>query len=239
MSSPKIIVITGVARRLGLAFAEHFLEQGWFVIGTYRTDRPSLTALREKGAELHQCDFQNPSSVDALITTLKSDYPKIHAMIHNASDWVSEGGETSNEHVFDRMMTVHAKIPYQMNLAFQEMLSPDESGELSDIIHITDFVAQSGSKKHLAYAASKAALENLTLSFAAAFAPEIKVNSIAPALLKFNDHDDDAYKAKALKKAALPWEGGFEAAIEAAEYLLGSRYVTGRIIHLDGGRHLK
>ena len=238
MSSSKTIVITGVARRLGLAYAEHFLSKGWHVIGTYRSDRPALKSLRNEGAELHQCDFQNSGSVDAFIDRVKADYPKLRAIIHNASDWLSEGGNTSNEQVFDRMMMVHTKVPYLINLALKDALSANGE-ELGDIIHVTDYVAQSGSKKHLAYAASKAALESLTLSFSAAYAPVVKVNSIAPALLMFNEHDDDAYKAKALKKAALPWEGSFDAAIEAAEYLINSRYVTGRIMHLDGGRHLK
>ena len=50
----------------------------------------------------------------------------------------------------------------------------------SDIIHFTDYVVERGSDKHIAYAASKAALDNMTRSFARKLAPEVKVNSIAP-----------------------------------------------------------
>lgn len=95
-----------------------------------------------------------------------------------------------------------------------------------------------GSKKHIAYAASKAAQDNLTRSFAALLAPDVKVNSIAPALVIFNDLDDEAYREKALAKSLLRREGGLEEMLHQVDYLLDSRYVTGRVIHMDGGRHL-
>ena len=72
----------------------------------------------------------------------------------------------------------------------------------SDIIHISDYVAEKGSKKHIAYAASKAALNNLTLSFSAMLAPKVKVNTLSPAMIKFNEHDDEAYKTKALTESS-------------------------------------
>src|SRR5690606_39782772 len=59
----------------------------------------------------------------------------------------------------------------------------------ADIVHLSDDVVRKGSAKHTAYCASKAGLDSLTLSFAARLAPRIKVNSIAPALLMFNEQD--------------------------------------------------
>ena len=238
MTNNKSIFITGISRRLGLALAHHFLNTGWEVIGTYRSERKELDSLWDKGATLYQCDFQDMDEVQHLISTVRTKHLQLRALVHNASDWMAEGKGYPNAEVFDRMMNVHAKAPYLMNMGLKDTLVGSE-GELADIIHITDYVAARGSKKHFAYAASKAALENLTLSFAAAYAPEVKVNAVAPALLKFNEDDDEAYKKKAVQKAVLPWEGSFEAAIEAVEYLLASRYITGRTIHLDGGRHLK
>ncbi len=136
---------------------------------------------------------------------------------------------------------MHVSVPYQLNLALASQLQAGAEEEIgaSDIIHITDYVAEKGSAKHIAYAASKAALHNLTLSFAAKFAPEVKVNSIAPAMILFNQGDDEAYQQKTLAKALLPKEAGNEEIIDLVEYLLNSRYVTGRSHHVDGGRHLR
>jgi dihydromonapterin reductase/dihydrofolate reductase len=237
MSAEKpVILITGVAKRLGLALAHHFLDRDWCVVCTYRSERDSLNALREKGIELIQCDFEQHAAVSECIASIKGRHAAVRAIIHNASDWASEDGTAKDSELFDRMMMVHAKAPYLINFGLKECL--EKSGD-ADIIHVTDYVTQRGSKKHPAYAASKAALENLTLSFASAFAPNIKVNNVSPALLKFNEGDGEEYKAKALKKATLPWEGGFEEAVNAVDYLLDSNYITGRTIHLDGGRHLK
>jgi len=133
------------------------------------------------------------------------------------------------------MMAVHVDAPYRINLALADLL---KAGAPSDIVHLGDYVSGRGSKKHIAYAASKAAQDNLTLSFAALLAPEVKVNSIAPALVLFNEDDDAAYREKTLKKSLMQREGGLDEMQHQVDYLLDSQYVTGRIIHMDGGRHL-
>ena len=239
MNAP--VLITGVGKRVGLALAEHFLAQDVPVIGTFRTERDELDRLRERGAQLIACDFYHQAEVDAIIATLSNDVASLRAIIHNASDWLPESSGLPPAQLMDRMMRVHVSIPYQMNLALAPALRQfsERSATLADIIHISDYVADKGSKKHIAYAASKAALNNMTLSFAAQLAPHIKVNAIAPALLKFNEGDDASYQKKAVAKALLPWEGGFDELVRSVDYLMASRYITGRIQSLDGGRHLK
>ena len=238
-TGPAPIMITGIGKRLGLALAEYFLEQNIPVIGTYRTEYPVLTELRTKGAKLYACDFYQQDSVDVFIRTIQENYSGLRALIHNASDWLPESSGLSKPDIMQKMFQVHVNVPYQLNFAFQPLLIAAATEGMTDIIHFTDYVVDKGSKKHIAYAASKAALANMSLSFAASFAPEIKVNSIAPALILFNDGDTPAYKAKALKKALIPHEGGLQEVIDAVQYLLSSQYVTGRSLHLDGGRHLK
>ena len=231
------ILVTGAGQRAGLHLARNFLQRGWPLVGTYRRERPGVSELREFGADLYPCDFYREGDLASLIEAVKDKYRGLRAIIHNASDWLSEDGGLSAGEVMSRMMQVHVQAPYQLNLALAPLLQAAE-GEPADIIHIGDFVSGRGSKKHIAYAASKAAQDNLTLSFAAKLAPRIKVNSIAPALLLFNEGDDTAYREKALAKSLLRREGGLEELQGTVDYLLESRYVTGRILHLDGGRHI-
>lgn len=231
------ILITGVGQRAGLHLARQFLRRGYSVIGTFRRDRPELVELQESGASLYRCDFYRAGDLESLIEAIKDTFSGLRAIIHNASDWLSEDGDLAPGEVMSRMMKVHAQAPYQLNLALSPLLQAAE-GEPADIIHIGDFVSGRGSRKHIAYAASKAAQDNLTLSFAARLAPGIKVNSIAPALLLFNEGDDAAYREKALSKSVLRREGGLEELQRTIDYLLESQYVTGRILHLDGGRHI-
>ncbi|MEM9688139.1 MAG: dihydromonapterin reductase [Pseudomonadota bacterium] len=229
------ILITGVGQRVGLHLARTFIARGQAVIGTYRSRRESIDELAELGAELYACDFYDTTHVQALIDGVASKHDRLRAIIHNASDWLPDNADHSPDEILRRMMAVHVSAPYQINLGLAGLL---KAGTPSDIVHIGDYVSGRGSKKHIAYAASKAAQDNLTLSFAALLAPEVKVNSIAPALVLFNDHDDDAYREKTLKKSLMQREGGLDEMQHQVDFLLDSNYVTGRIIPMDGGRHL-
>jgi dihydromonapterin reductase/dihydrofolate reductase len=229
------VLITGVGKRLGLHLARTLLERGRPVIGTFRSERPALEDLRSRGAELHRCDFYDDAQVDQLIASIAARHDALRAIVHNASDWLTESAGLPPAETMRRMMDVHVGAPYRINLGLETLL---KAGEPADIIHVGDYVGGRGSSKHIAYAASKAAQDNLTLSFARLLAPGVKVNSIAPALMLFNDGDGDAYREKALRKSLMRREGGLDEFQHAVDYLMDSRYVTGRIMHLDGGRHL-
>ncbi len=242
----QIILITGVGKRLGLALAKHFLARGVKVIGTYRTHYTVLDTLASQGADLYQVDFYRQSQVDEFIVKVNNKFSYLTAIIHNASDWLADNKYKvsslhSDAEIMAKMMTIHASVPYQVNLALQDLLKNKFTldNKAADIIHISDYVAEKGSKKHIAYAASKTAINSLTLSFSALLAPQVKVNSISPALIKFNEHDDDAYKVKAFSKALLPREAGYDEVINTIDFILTSDFITGRNIQLDGGRHLK
>src|SRR5690606_36703571 len=109
---------------------------------------------------------------------------------------------------------------------------------VGDIIHISDHVAKRGSARHIAYSASKAGLEGLSRSFAARLAPRIKVNTIAPALIMFNEGDTPEYREKALAKSALGIEPGPEDDFQSILYLMYNPYLTGTCLVLNGGRNL-
>jgi dihydromonapterin reductase/dihydrofolate reductase len=231
------VLITGVGRRIGLHIAHNFLARGIPVIGTYRTERESLLALEQSGADLQQCDFSSDTELQKLCNSIHANHKSLRAVIHNASEWLTEDADLPAAEIMSRMIKIHVSTPYQLNLALAPLLQTS-SHPHTDIIHIGDYNSSRGSKKHIAYAASKAAQDNLTLSFAAKLAPKIKVNSIAPALVLFNEEDNDAYREKTLKKSLMQREAGLDEFQHTIDYLLDSTYVTGRVLPLDGGRHL-
>lgn len=237
--SESTIVITGGAQRLGLAAALALNAEGHQVVITYRKQRPLLAKLQQQGIESIHADFSSEAGILLFADQLRTRFGSLRALIHNASEWIPEGGEYCDSAVMQRMMSVHVTAPYLLNQRCGELLC--RYGELhgyADVIHMSDYVASTGSKKHIAYAASKAALDNLTLSYAASFAPLVKVNSIAPALLMFNQGDDAAYREKAARKSLLGIAPGEAEGVNTIRYILGSRYLTGKTIALDGGRHL-
>lgn len=234
-SSSAPVLITGASQRVGLYCAERLLAEGEAVIVSYRHEREGVQRLRELGAIAIQADFSSQETVLAFIAELKTHTDSLRAIVHNASEWLADTQGDEGD-VFIRMFNVHMLAPYLINLHCAELLHRSES---ADIIHIGDDVTRKGSGKHIAYCASKAGMDNLTLSFAARFAPRIKVNSIAPAMLMFQPDDDAAYRARTLAKSALGIEPGAEVIYQSLRYLLENPYVTGTTLTVNGGRHVK
>ncbi|SFC82189.1 dihydromonapterin reductase [Pseudoalteromonas denitrificans] len=235
MTSP--ILITGAGQRIGLAIAHHLLRQGHDLILSYRTQHAEIQELESLGAICIQANFIDNASIDHFINQIKQHTSCLRGIIHNASSWDCEKNNPDFASLFDDMMRIHAKVPYLINLACSKLLTvtPDKT----DIVHLTDYVVETGSPKHIAYAASKAALDNMTKSFASKLAPQVKVNAIAPSLIIFNQNDDEEYKAKTLKKSLMEIEPGSKEILNCLDMLLSSSYITGRTIQVDGGRHLK
>jgi dihydromonapterin reductase/dihydrofolate reductase len=160
------------------------------------TSLPTIDTLRKAGAICIQADFSTDAGILAFADKVKADNKGLRAIIHNASDWQPETAGTPLSETLACMLQIHVHAPYLLNHALQDLLR-GHGHAASDIVHFTDYVVERGSDKHIAYAASKAALDNMTRSFARKLAPEVKVNAIAPSLILFNDHDDDAQNKSA------------------------------------------
>ena len=229
------ILITGAGQRVGLHCAQQLLADGYPVIFTYRSEKPGVQILRDLGAIALFADFSTEAGILDFIERLKIHTDSLRAIVHNASAWLEETPQTETS-AFLHMFSVHMLAPYLINLHCSELLKRSNP---ADIVHISDDVTRKGSSKHMAYCATKAGLDSLTLSFAAKLAPQIKVNGIAPALLMFNPDDDAAYRTKALAKSVLGIEPGAEVIYQGLRYLLDNPYVTGTTLTVNGGRHLK
>jgi dihydromonapterin reductase/dihydrofolate reductase len=226
MNNP--ILITGASQRVGLELAIELAKAGHFVVNASRSiahvpEHPNIVSF--------QTDLQLAADRVALVDYLKSNYPSLRAVIHNASLWLEDSVDNLNT-----MFKLHVEAPYHLNHELASLLGKSVK---SDIIHICDETSSRGSKSHIAYAATKAALQNMVLSFAEKFAPDIRVNAILPGLLILKEDSDEAYRNQTLKKALLEFEPGSQPLIDAVFYLLNTQYSTGSSVVVNGGRHLK
>jgi dihydromonapterin reductase/dihydrofolate reductase len=228
------ILLTGASQRLGLHCVQRFLDAGQPLIISYRQERTEVDELRRRGVQCIQADFASEHGILDFIAQIKQATPILRAIIHNASLWIAE--DVADASAFMQMSNVHVLAPYLINQLCAPLLMQSAK---ADIIHITDDVIRKGSANRIAYSASKAAMDNLTLSFAARLAPHIKVNSLAPALIMLHADDDEDYQRRATAKSVMGTVPGPEVIYQSLRYLLDTPYVTGTTLTVNGGRHLK
>ncbi|GGU71907.1 dihydromonapterin reductase [Pseudomonas laurentiana] len=226
MNSP--ILVTGASQRVGLALALKLANAGHTVVSASRSksheaEHPNIIQF--------QADLCDENDRLALIQYLQDNFEGLRAIVHNASLWLDDNLANLNT-----MFKLHVEAPYHLNLALGEQLLKLEK---SDIIHICDETSSRGSKSHIGYAATKAALQNMVLSFAEKYAPRVRVNAILPGLLILKENSDEEYRQQTLKKALLEFEPGAQPLIDAVLFLLESQYSTGSSVVINGGRHLK
>ncbi len=229
------ILITGAGQRIGLHLAERFLDEGHPVLFTYRTPRPSVAALEAKGAHGLLVDLAEPDASQKVAGFVAEHALSLRCVIHNASVWLKDVELRNSPHNLAALMRLHMQVPYELNILLEPWLRASDA-ELKDIISISDFNTVRGSDQHAFYLATKAGLQNLTKSFAKKYAPEIKVNDIAPALILFNEDDSEEYRAQRLKKSLLQIEPGPEVVWQTVKFIMENRYLTATSIPLDGGR---
>ncbi len=237
--SGKTILITGAARRIGRHLALTVAQAGADVV-VHHANSPgeaqeTAEAIRQMGrkAWVIQADFQNPNEVEGLIERVTGLSP-IFAIVHNAAIFEPGGVRDTSLQDWQRHFNINLTAPFILSRDFARMLQPGAHGRM---VTMLDWRALRPVGDHFSYTISKAALAAMTRSLAADLAPNITVNGLAlGAILPPSDGGDTNWVEKQVPAGR--WAELTEVG-EALLFLLdGPQYITGEIIHLDGGRHL-
>jgi NAD(P)-dependent dehydrogenase (short-subunit alcohol dehydrogenase family) len=238
--SVKMVLITGGARRIGRALAVGAARAGAAVILHHGHSPAAAEAVRKEieafGGVCHplQADLALPAETDALMERALAFGP-LDALVHNAAIFEPQTWNTTDRAAWQRHIEINLTAPFFLSQVFARRLLPDRPGR---IVTILDWRALRPGADHLPYTVSKAGLAALTQSLAQALAPQIAVNGIAlGAILPPADGAADAGLLEAIP--AKRW-AALDEVVETLLFLLnGPAYITGEIIHLDGGRHLR
>lgn len=228
------IVITGAGRRMGAVFARALREEGYAVLGSYRHHSPEVDSLRAAGVTMVEADLATDEGVASFIQQVCAQFSSLRALIHNASVWHTDSEMTAVPALRDATFALHVHSPHHLNEALTTLLVAHEG--VSDIVHISDANVPFGKADRALYLASKAGAEAVMRCHAQRLAPKVKVNVLAPGLISFNDGDSEDYKQMRLSRSLLGIEPGFDEALKALRFILGSSYSTGTVLTLDGGR---
>ncbi len=236
------VLITGAARRVGKMLAEAVAAAGGNVVLHYghahAAAQSTAETLRARGVRVHvlQADLNDPAAAQALIARAWEAAGRLDALVNNAAIFENLTWETADLPAWERHLRINLTAPFLLSQAFARRLLA-ESGRQGRIVNILDWRALRPGPDHLPYTISKAALAALTQSLAAALAPRITVNGIA--LGAVLPPSDGQPAPKVLHATPVSrWATPEELAATLLFLLAGPAYITGEILHLDGGRHL-
>ena len=237
--SGKTVLITGGALRIGRSLALAVAQAGGDVVlhfGKSRKEAESVQAEIEaagRKAFILQTDLADAAQVAELIPRAWEQSP-LFALVNNASVLDSLYWENTNLEQWNRTMMVNLTAPFLLSQAFARSLEPGECGR---IVNLLDWRAFRPGSDHLAYTISKSALAALTRSLAITLAPRITVNGLALGAI-LPPSDGEPAKVNLEQVPARRW-ANLEEVGQALVFLLdGPAYITGEILHVDGGRHL-
>jgi NAD(P)-dependent dehydrogenase (short-subunit alcohol dehydrogenase family) len=235
----KIVLITGGARRIGRSLGLAAARAGAVVAVHYGESHldadDTLTQIEAWGGKafLLQADLSDPLQVMELIPRAL-EHGRLYALINNAAVFEPLTWKDTSLEDWNHNLMVNLTAPFLLSRAFAQSLHQDETGR---IINLLDWRALRPGADHFPYTVSKSALAALTRSMAVALAPQITVNGLAlGAILPPGGGEADR---DILKKVPAGRWAALEEVAQAMIFLLeGPAYITGEIIHVDGGRHL-
>jgi len=235
----KLVLITGAALRVGRELALTVARAGSDVVIHYGHSQGEAESLEDeilalgRKAYLLQTDLNDPAQVSSLIPRA-FEFGTLYGLVNNAAIFESLNWQNATVDQWNHHLMVNLTAPFLLSQAFARLLPAGSKGR---IVNLLDWRALRPAADHLPYTISKAALAALTHSLAAALAPHISVNGLA--LGAILPPSQGEAPTNILKNVPAGRWGDLAEVGQALVFLLeGPEYVTGEIIHLDGGRHL-
>lgn len=249
IGSRPVAIVTGGARRVGLAIANALARAGCDVVITYRTSEAEAMAAVELfkshgvSASAVPVDFADIESVAGFARSLAAQLPRLDILVHNASMY--EESELEGDVVMEaqRHWRVNALAPLSITAELRGLLAASTMPGGGSVVAMLDIHAMGRPRRdRVAYAMSKAALAEMVRSLSKELAPNVRVNGVAPGVVAWPEsgfESDEAAQKKYVRRVPLGRSGTPDEAAEVVRWLaMDATYITGEIIRVDGGRWL-
>lgn len=242
-----VLLATGAGRGIGAAVCRHFSTLGYEVLVHYRSSAESALRLVEEiskncRALSFQADVSKPDQVEALFRFCKESFGRLDVLVNAASYSSSRGWKVEVEDIdwneWQKTIEVDLKGTMLCSHAAHPIMKEQVSGA---IINFSSSAALYGDVPTYLYTAAKAAIVGITRTLSRAYAPEVRVNCIAPGSVatdwiekwKLTENDlKEITRETPLKRIAKPEE---IAALIAYLASPEGSFITGQTLAVDGG----
>ncbi len=240
-TSPKRVLITGAAKRIGRSLALDFADNGWDVAIHYNTSGDAaaevVDQIKSRGAAATSiaCDLSNTDEAVTLLDRAAEALGPITCLINNASEFRFDSVTDLTPEGWDLHLDINLKTPVFLAQALARNLPPGAQG---NVINIIDQRVWNLTPEFFSYTVSKAGLWSATRMLAQALAPNIRVNAIGPGPVLKSIHQTDADFAQEVETTLLKRGSSPEEIAAAVRFILDCPAMTGQMLALDGGQHL-
>ena len=249
MAKKKVALITGASRGIGAATARLFAKHGYIVCVNYLSNNCAANKVVDEiilnggSAIAIQADVNKESEVKALFDTISSEFGSIDVLINNAGILRSQSRFVDlNEERITKILTCNILSYFLCSKYAVQAMSSDFGGNGGSIVNVSSAASRTGApNEYIDYAASKGAIDTLTIGLAKEVAAQgIRVNCVRPGLIYTDMHADGGEPNRVDRlKSKLPMQrGGEPEEVAEAIYWLASNkasYATGNFIDLAGG----
>ncbi|NWN81439.1 MAG: 3-oxoacyl-ACP reductase FabG [Halomonas sp.] len=245
-SETRVALVTGASRGIGRAISHELGRQGRIVIGTATTDAGAERIdadLKAHGIEgAGRClDVTDPASVDAVVKSIGEEFGAPTILVNNAGITRDNLLMRMKEGEWDDVVDTNLKSVYRVSKACLRGMTRARFGR---IVSISSVVASMGNLGQTNYAAAKAGMEGFTRALAREVASRaITVNAVAPGFIATDMTEalPEQQQQALLDQIPLSRLGQPEEIAAAVGFLTGetASYITGEIVHVNGGMNMR
>ena len=236
----KTALITGAAKRVGKAIAEHLAGKGWNVIIHFNTSEKYARELKDSlskkfpGQDFYiiQTNLIDELELEELIPKLVEKTGAFDLLVNNASVFDPGYLAETDAALFNNQLDVNLKAPFLLTRDFAKYC------KTGNIINFVDTRISTNKSNFAAYSLSKKGLWELTKMAALELSPEIRVNAIAPGVTLPPEDKDGSYLENLAKGIPMKKPGGLVPILKSVDYILENEYLTGQLLFADGGENL-
>lgn len=235
-------LVTGAARRIGLAIAGRLAREGRPVIlhaspRSAEAAELAAEAIRTQGgqAAVAVADLADPDAVQGLVDFATRAFGPLTLLVNNASVFEVDDAEDFSLDRYERQMAINLRAPLLLARDFAAALPAGVDGA---IINIIDQRVWRLTPRYFSYTLSKSALWTATRTMAQAYAPRIRVNAVGPGPVFPNEALGERDFEIETHGVPLGHAAEVSGVVDAVLFLANAKSVTGQMIAVDAGQHL-